>query len=329
MNERDRFRRVFTGDRVDRPPLLEEGVRDEVLAMWRAQGLPPGKTHCDVFGLTPHENLGPDIAFLPRYSGRIMNLSLRDYRRAFHASAGRFPENWRETVRRLDARNHIVCIWASRGFFQALGAEDWPTLRHVLRAVIRNPGSIAERIEIYGDFCARMLEMTLRDVDPEFIYLSEPISDNRAPLISPALFAELMIPAYQRIIAAARAHGCANILVSTYGNTALLFPSMIAAGVTMLWISEAAEAPELDYRNLRQQYGPRLGLIGGIPLRILRSGSPEQLRNRLRETVMPLMTAGRYIPLAGGRIREEIPWEVYKCYREVLGEIYNSRRIAE
>ena len=204
MNERERFRRLCAGDQVDRPPLLEEGVRDEVLAMWRTQGLPPGKIHCDVFGLTPHENLGPDLTFLPRYFGRIMNLSARDYRRAFHVSAERFPEDWRETVRRLENRNHIVCIRASRGFLQALGAEDWPTLQHVLRAVIKNPKSIAERIEMYGDFCARMLGITLRDMDPEFIYLSEPISDNKAPLISPALFAELMIPAYERIIAAAR-----------------------------------------------------------------------------------------------------------------------------
>ena len=320
MNERERFRRVFTGDRVDRPPLLEEGVRDQVLAMWRAQGLPPGKTHCDVFGLTPHENLGPDLTCLPRYSGRIMNLDARDYRRAFLASAERFPQDWRQTVRRLDNRDHIVCLWASRGFFQALGAEDWPTLRCVLRAVIKDPGSLAERLEIYGSFCARMLEMTLSDVDPEFIYLSEPISDNKAPLISPARFAELMVPAYRSIISVARAHGCSNILVSTYGNSALLLPSMIAAGVNMLWISEAAETPDLDYRNLRQRYGPRLGLIGGIPLSILRSESPEPIRNRLREIVVPLMASGRYIPLAGGRIREEIPWAAYRCYREALNE---------
>ena len=324
MNERERFRRVFAGNRIDRPPLLEEGVRDQVLAVWRAQGLPQGKTHCDIFGLTPHENVGPDLTFLPRYSGRIMDLGARDYRRAFHVSARRFPDDWRKTVRRLDNRDHIVCLWASRGFFQALGAEDWPTLRSVLRAVIKEPRLIADRIEMYGDFCARMLEMTLRDVDPEFIYLSEPISDNRAPLISPARFAELMVPAYERIIEVARAHGCANILVSTYGNSALLFPSLIAAGVNMLWISEAAELPELDYRNLRQLYGPRLGLIGGIPLSLLRSASPEQIRNGVREIVDPLMAAGCYVPLAGGRIREEIPWTAYCCYREALSESLRS-----
>jgi hypothetical protein len=321
MNERERFRRLLCGQPVDRPPLLEEGVRDDVIERWRTQGLPPGKTHLDVFGLTPHENIGPDLSFHPDYSGRIMSLSPREYRRAFAVSRRRFPEDWRTTVRRLENRDHIVCIWASRGFFQALGVEDWPTLKQVLWAVIRDPKMVRHRMEMYADFCARMLEATLREVEPEFIYLSEPISDNKGPLISPAMFEDFAIPVYKRVVAVARAHGCEHILVSTYGNTARLFPSMIKAGVTMLWIAEAAEVPELDYRNLRQTYGPHLGLIGGIPLSLLRSESPEQLKDRLFQIVVPLMQSGPYIPLAGGRIRDDISWEVYRCYRELLAQI--------
>ena len=63
MNDRQRFRLLFRGEPVDRPPLLEEGVRDEVLEAWRGQGMPEGKTHTELFGLTPHENIGPDIEF--------------------------------------------------------------------------------------------------------------------------------------------------------------------------------------------------------------------------------------------------------------------------
>jgi len=176
-------------------------------------------------------------------------------------------------------------------------------------------------MENYGDFCARMLEMTLQDVDADFIYLSEPISNNDGPLISPTAFAEFMIPVYERIIAAAKNHGCGNILVSTYGNTTRLFPAMIEAGVTMLWISEAAEVPELDYRGLRREFGPELALIGGIPLSILRTESGEKVRDRLAEIVTPLLQSGRYIPLAGGRVREEIPWPLYRRYRESLAEV--------
>jgi hypothetical protein len=318
MNERERFQRLFRGAPVDRPPLLEEGVRDEVIELWHTQGLPEGKTHLDLFGLTPHENIGPDLTFSVNHRGRIMSLTPRSYRRAFHASRRRFPDDWRQTARRLAQRGHIVCIWAYRGLFQALGVEDWPSLRQVMHALIRNADDVRERLEMYGDFCARLLEMALEDVQPDFIYLSEPISDSRGPLISPGMYQELAIPALKKVIAAARAGNCARFLISTYGNSALLFPMMIEAGVNMLWISEAAEVPELDYRNLRRMLGPRLGLIGGIPLSLLRSAGPEELGAKLEEIVAPLLQAGRYIPLAGGRIREDIPWPIYRYYRNWL-----------
>ena len=301
--------------------MLEEGVREEVIERWRKQGLPLGKDHLEVFGLTPHENVGPDLKYLPRYFGRIMDLSARDYGRAFSVSSRRFPKDWSETVRRLENREHIVCIWASRGFFQALGVGDWATLEQALIGVIENPKKIQKRMEIYGDFCAQMLDMTLGEVNPEFIFLSEPISNNNGPLISPSMFEEFMIPVYRRIITVAREHGCEHVLVSTYGNTARLFPAMIEAGVTMLWISEAAEVAELDYGNLRRQYGSQLGLIGGIPLSILHSESAEIIKDRLEETMIPLLRSGHYIPLAGGRVRKEVPWTAYKYYREAMAQI--------
>ncbi len=321
MTERERFRRLMRGEAVDRPPLLEEGVRDAVLERWHAEGLPAGTTHLSAFGLTPHENVGPDLTFDARYVGRIFELPSRDYHRAFNVSRRRFGSGWSRTVKRLATRTHIACVWASRGFFQALGVSDWPTLEQVLLGTLERPMRVRELLASYGDFCARMLEMTLRDVEPEFIYLSEPISDNSGPLISPAMFDEFMLPVYRRIVAVAHGHGCDNILVSTYGNTARLFPAMIDAGVTTLWLSETPDAPELDYRALRRRFGPRLGLIGGIPLRTLMDAPIERITERLEEIVPPLLRQGRYIPLVGGRVRERVSWPAYRRYREVLAEI--------
>ena len=321
MTERERFRLLMSGEPVDRPPLLEEGVRDEVLALWRTQGLPPERTHVDVFGLTPHENLGPDLKFVSSYFGRVFDLSPREYRDAFDVSARRFPDDWDKTVKRLENRDHIVCIWASRGFFQALGVGDWATLEQALIGTVREPEKVREQTRIYAEFCALMLEATMRDIEPDFIYLSEPISDSDGPLISPAMFEDFMIPVYERIAETAKKMGCQNILLSTYGNTSRLFPMLFDAGITMLWISEAAEKPELDYRNIRKEYGPDVGLIGGIPLSILRKESPEQIEKRLTEIVPPLLDSGRYVPLAGGRVREEIAWSTYCCYREILAEL--------
>lgn len=324
MNEQERFHHIFQGEPVDRPPLLDEGVRDEVLDRWHTEGMPRGKTHLEIFGLTPHENVGPDLRFPSQSLGRIMDLDMEGYRKVFQASHKRFPEDWPDTVKRLENRGHIACLWAYRGFFQALGVGNWATLKQVFRAVHTRAQDVREKMEIYGDFCARMLEMTLEQVKPDFIFLSEPISNTNGPLISPDMFETFAIPAYKTIIETARAHKIRHILVSTYGNTEALFPHMIRNGVNILWVSEAAEMLEMDYVKLRDKYGPELGLIGGIPLSILRSKSVKEMEQRIHDTVSPLLCSGRYIPLAGGRVREEISWEIYSRYREILADMLGS-----
>jgi hypothetical protein len=135
------------------------------------------------------------------------------------------------------------------------------------------------------------------------------------------MFAELMLPVYAKIIAAARAHGCDEILVSTYGNSSPLFPALIGWGVSLIWLSEAPDIPELDYRALRRRFGTALGLIGGIPLRVLREGSSDRITARLGEIVPPLLREGRYVPLAGGRVRDDVTWPAYRHYRRTLGAL--------
>ena len=69
---------------------------------------------------------------------------------------------------------------------------------------------------------------------------------------------------------------------------------------------------------------PALGLIGGIPLGILRDASLDRIPARLQEIVPPLLATGRYIPLAGGRVRAGVSWAAYDRYREVLGEMLGA-----
>jgi hypothetical protein len=40
MNSRQRFLETMRYGKPDRAPYFEEGIRDEVLAVWRQQGLP-------------------------------------------------------------------------------------------------------------------------------------------------------------------------------------------------------------------------------------------------------------------------------------------------
>ena len=76
----------------------------------------------------------------------------------------------------------------------------------------------------------------------------------------------------------------------------------------------------MDYLDLRGEFGRGLRLIGGIDLDVLRQGK-DAICSELERVVPRLLADGGYIPLADGRVREDIPYENYVYYRSLLEEM--------
>jgi hypothetical protein len=76
----------------------------------------------------------------------------------------------------------------------------------------------------------------------------------------------------------------------------------------------------MDYRSIRQDFGRDLRLIGGIDLDALRKDK-KTIRREIELKVPPLIKDGGYVPLADGRVREDVPFENYVYYRELLQKI--------
>jgi uroporphyrinogen decarboxylase len=148
---------------------------------------------------------------------------------------------------------------------------------------------------------------------------SEPIGDNHGPLISPKMYAELVLSSYQPILNVLRQHGVDIPILRTYANARQLIPVLMEHGIDCLWACEV-NAAAMDYRSLRKEFGQGLRLIGGIDLDVLREGK-ESIRREVEEKVPPLLEQGGYVPLADGRVREDIPFENYVYYRELLEKV--------
>ena len=99
-------------------------------------------------------------------------------------------------------------------------------------------------------------------------------------------------------------HGVKTIIFQTFANARILIPSILKWGFNCLWACEV-NIEAMDYRRLRREYGRDLRLIGGIDLDALREGK-EAIRREIENKVPPLLAAGGYIPLADGRVREDV-----------------------
>ena len=321
MNSRQRFREIIHYGAPDRVPYFEEGIREEVLQAWYGQGLSPDRDLSDIFPTDRREEIAvdldphPEIKKWPTSSKELTALvnSLHPY------DPDRLPENWSACVRGWRNRDHLLMLRVHRGLFTSMGVGDWRRFREVILMVAEYPEFVKEIMTIRGRFSADLAERVLREVDVDAAIFSEPIGGNDRPLISPRTYEEIVLPSYEPVLDVLKNHGVEVIIFRTYANARVLLPSIIKWGFNCLWACEVNIAA-MDYRHIRRQFGPKLRLIGGIDLDTLRHDK-EAIRREVKEKVPPLLDEGGYIPLADGRIREDVPFENYVYYRKLLETI--------
>jgi len=164
-----------------------------------------------------------------------------------------------------------------------------------------------------------MAEKILGQVEVEAVVFSEPIGGNHGPLISPRMYQDFVLKSYAPVLEVIRRHRVQTIILRAYANERVLLPTMVEFGINCLWACETN--PEaMDYRLIRREFGKGLRLIGGIDTDILRY-QKEDIQRELEEKVLPLLPEGGFLPLADGRVREDMSFENYVYYRSLLEEL--------
>jgi hypothetical protein len=159
----------------------------------------------------------------------------------------------------------------------------------------------------------------LREVEIDAAVFTEPIGGNDRPLISPRMYEDFVLASYEPILEVLRRYRVETIVFRTFANARVLMPSVLKWGFNCLWACEV-NVEAMDYRGLRREFGRDLRLIGGIDLDALREDK-EAIRREIEEKVPPLIADGGYVPLADGRVREDVPFENYVYYRRLLERV--------
>jgi hypothetical protein len=323
MTNRERFLQTLHYGSPDRIPCFEEGIRNDVIRTWRRQGLKSGKELNRRFPIDPREEIYLELDPLPPV--REPGIPLAQVRERFDPhSKNRWPWNWNRTVKKLNKSDTIRLLRVHRGFFLSFGVNDWQMFEKVITLICENPDYVRSYLEIYSQFCAEMAEHVLRDLSVDGVIFSEPIGGKEGPLISPALYAKIILPTYKSLIEVIRKYNVSIFIIRTYANIRPFLPLLLDTGFNCLWACEP-DIPEMDYRILRRVFGKKLCLIGGLNINCLRSNK-NRIRDELDQKVPELLGQGGYIPLADGRVRADIPYENYIYYRQLLMEYTQIER---
>jgi uroporphyrinogen decarboxylase len=221
----------------------------------------------------------------------------------------RFPAHWEALAPTYHHRDYPLGVIMD-GFFamprELLGVE------RQLMMYYDDPGLMHDINDHLANVWLAMLEEVVSKVDVDFVYIGEDMAFKNGPLISPRMFEEFMVPAYQRVTGFLKAHGVDIILVDTDGDFRLLIPGFLKAGVTGLYPFEVQAG--MDIVEVRKQY-PHLLIQGGLDkLKVARG---KQAIDAELEAKLPFMLSqGGYIPYCDHLVHPGVSWENFRYYRE-------------
>jgi len=328
MNSRERFRETMRYGAPDRVPYFEEGIRDDVLRAWRRQGLKRKSGLEAMFRHDRREEIHPDLEPLPRLESWPSHLEDIDRlrRRLNPEDRRRLPRNWHRQAEDLNRGDHVVMLHVQRGLFLSMGVEGWGRFIEVIELLGRDPALVQDTLAVQGEFAARLAERVLREVRIDAALFSEPIAENRGPLISPRMYRDIVLPTYAPLLNVLKRYGVETIIFVSWANPRRLLPDILEQGFNCLWAYEV-NPQAMDYRELRREFGRDLRLIGGIDLDVLRLGE-DAIRREVEEKVPALLADGGYIPMLDGRVRADVPFQSYCCYKRLLEKTIGMRLLS-
>ncbi|MBL6965604.1 MAG: hypothetical protein ISR60_03525 [Anaerolineales bacterium] len=318
MNSRQRFLDTFgIGAKPDRVPLLGEGMRPEVFATWGQPGLAALEDITKRFLFDEREEIVLEVEPDPepeRWPATLFDLE--DYRRHLNPDD---PHRLPRLNPAWEQRRHPLLLRVNEGFFLNMGVYKWERFYDLMNLCTDQPDFVRAMMKMQGEFVAELTARFLRQSTVDAVIFSEPIGGNHGPLISPHMYADYVLPSYRPALEVIARHGIETVILRTYANTRALLPAAVDCGFNCLWACETDER-DMDYLDIRQEFGPELGLIGGLDTDVLMLDQAA-IRREVERVVPPLLAQGNFIPLLDGRVREYIPYENYAYYRELLAEI--------
>ncbi|MHB1415780.1 MAG: uroporphyrinogen decarboxylase family protein [Chloroflexota bacterium] len=157
------------------------------------------------------------------------------------------------------------------------------------------------------------------------------VSIQTGPMISPAMFREVVKPRYRRVMDTIRRGTQAKVFFHTCGSVHWLVPELIDLGIDILNPVQVSAA-NMDTRRLKREFGDRITFWGGgcDSQSVLPFGTPTQVREEVRRRLGDLAPGGGFVFAPVHTIQADVPPENVVAMYEAALEFgrYGLRQMA-
>jgi uroporphyrinogen decarboxylase len=216
-----------------------------------------------------------------------------------------------EDARRLyEAEEYVICAeHPVYGVFELgcwlCGFEDF------LIRMLLEPEFVHKLFSKILDYQKKVIDIYYNSLGSHIHYTScgDDFATQSNLFMSPANFREFIKPYLAERIAHTKKYTQAQFLHHSCGNVYAIIPDLIEAGVEILNPIQPV-SPEMSPRNLKDTFGDKIVLHGGIDTQhLLPNGTRQSIEEGVHEAIEVLNEGGGYIFAAAHNIQEDVPPE--------------------
>jgi uroporphyrinogen-III decarboxylase len=173
------------------------------------------------------------------------------------------------------------------------------------------PELIHDMLDTIGDTAFKVLELVSGEVTIDQLSVHEDMAGKSGPLAGPRQVEQFIRPYYLRIWELLCSRGARLFKQDSDGDMRTIVPQLMDAGINFMYPNEPAA--EMDIVKLREEYGQRLALEGGIDKHVIRQ-SRESINAELEYKIPPMVRSGGCVLGLDHRIPNSTPLANYRFY---------------
>lgn len=219
--------------------------------------------------------------------------------------------------REQSAKHNRFFCWSGIPVFECMH----PICGHetMLMSMVLDPDWIKDMGQTYADLNINLMEILFAEEGlPDGIWFYDDLGFREKPFISPAMYAELIMPYHKKLIDYAHGLGL-KVILHSCGFVEPLLPHMLEAGIDCL---EAIEVKAgMDLHRIYKNYGERLALMGGLDIRPVGRNDRDGIRSELESKIPFIKEHNGFIFHSDHSIPESTDYETYQYFLNLGKEL--------
>jgi len=185
-------------------------------------------------------------------------------------------------------------------------------------STLLEPDLINEVLGRITDWYANITE-ELCKLDFDFIWAADDIAYNSAPFFSPRSYRKLLLPHTRKVAEKITKPW----IYHSDGNLLPIWDDLISQGMNAI---HPLESGSMDLNYLKENYGERLSFVGGVDLRVLEAGTPEETIEETKSMISIMGPNYGYLLGASNSVTPDVIPENERAMLETLRKygVYNE-----